>query len=268
MTHTPTQAAQAIQSRDNPKYKQLAALLSHPRDRRQAQQTVLEGIHLGQVCVQQGYMPRQIWATQSALQKAEVLELLKQSEVPVFVLAEALFAAISTVENGIGLLCVVDIPEAGLPEVIQNNCVLLDRVQDPGNLGTLLRTAAAAGHDWVFCGPGCADPWSPKVLRAAMGAHFYLQIAQGFEWNAVLSRIQIPILATDLAASTDLYDLDLHAPGAWLFGNEGSGLSTDLLQRADQRVRIPQPGVIESLNVSAAAAICLFEQVRQQRVLE
>lgn len=256
---------QEIHSRDNPKYKQLAALLSSARERKKTGQTVLEGVHLCQAYLQQAGLPQQIWISEPATKIAEVRALLQATTAPAFVLPEKLLDTVSTLENGTGLLFVIATPEVTLPDSIRQNCLLLDRVQDPGNLGTLLRTAAAAGHTWVFCGPGCADAWSPKVLRAAMGAHFYVQIAQDFDWEALLSRLKIQLLATALNAEKDLYALNLQAPSAWLFGNEGSGLSTELLAHADQQVRIPQPGQIESLNVSAAAAICLFEQVRQQR---
>ncbi len=256
----------SITSRDNPAYKQIGALLRDARTRREAQHTVLEGVHLCQTFLAQHGQPHQLWCTETALQRDEVAALLAQGQCEMFCIPEPLFAAISTLEHGIGLLCLIDIPLSTLPEQVDENCLLLDRVQDPGNLGTLLRTAAAAGHRKIFCGPGCADPWSPKVLRAGMGAHFFLEVIALEDWQALLPRLTVPLLATDLHGAQDLYALDLRPPSAWLFGNEGAGVAAELLKAATTRVRIPQPGKIESLNVAAAAAICLFEQIRQQRL--
>ncbi len=254
----------SITSRDNPAYKQIGALLREARARRDTQQSVLEGVHLCQTYLAQQGQPRQLWCTETALQRVEVAALLAQAQCEFFCIPEPLFAAISTLEHGIGLMCLIDIPQSTLPEWIDENCLLLDRVQDPGNFGTLMRTAAAAGHRKIFHGPGCADPWSPKVLRAGMGAHFFLEVIALEDWQALLSRLKVPLLATDLHGAQDLYALDLRTPSAWLFGNEGAGVAEELLAAATNRVRIPQPGKIESLNVAAAAAICLFEQLRQQ----
>ncbi|TAK91997.1 MAG: RNA methyltransferase [Burkholderiaceae bacterium] len=256
----------SITSRDNPTYKQLGHLLREAHARKEQHRTVLEGIHLCQTAVQQGVPLRQLWCSETALQNAEVNAFCAQVQCEIFFIPDRLFSAVSTLEHGIGLLAVIAIPTASLPEKLSENCLLLDRVQDPGNLGTLMRTAAAAGHRKIFCGPGCADPWSPKVLRAGMGAHFYLEILQAEDWSQLLPRIVVPILATDLHGAQSLYALDLRAPAAWLFGNEGSGVAPELLAAATTRVRISQPGKIESLNVAAAAAICLFEQVRQQEI--
>jgi len=143
--------------------------------------------------------------------------------------------------------------------------VLLDGLQDPGNLGSILRTAAAAGIDRVFCGAGTVAAWSPKVLRAGMGAHFILEIVEDADLRALLAETRVPVFATSSHAAEPLYACDLTQPCAWLFGHEGKGVSAELLAYADKRVTIPQNPKIESLNVAASVAICLFEQVRQQR---
>ena len=147
--------------------------------------------------------------------------------------------------------------------VIDLEGVQLDSVQDPGNLGTILRTAAAVGIPEVLLTPGCAQAWAPRVLRAAMGAHFSLRILENVAASEVLQGFKGHILAADLRDAVDLYALDLRGPVAWLFGSEGQGLSPAIAALATKRVKIPMPGGMESLNVGVAAGVCLFEQVRQ-----
>jgi TrmH family RNA methyltransferase len=141
---------------------------------------------------------------------------------------------------------------------------LLDNLQDPGNLGSILRSAAAAGIEYVFCSKGTAFAWSPKVLRAGMGAHFGLKILENVDLADLIGAAKIPVLATSSHVPERVYDMDLSQPVAWLFGHEGQGVSHDLLELATYRVSIPHLGTMESLNVAACAAICLFEQVRQK----
>ena len=131
-------------------------------------------------------------------------------------------------------------------------------------MGSLLRSAQAAGVTQVFCSPHTVYAWSPKVLRAGQGAHFGLTIIEGVELTEVIARLAVPLVATALRGAASVFDTDLARPLAWLFGNEGAGVSDELLARADHRVSIPMPGASESLNVAAAAAVCLFEQVRQR----
>ena len=145
--------------------------------------------------------------------------------------------------------------------------MLLEDIQDPGNLGSMLRSAAAAGCDSVFLSQDCADAWSPKVLRAAMGGHFALRIYEQQDLPGVAKAFSGTLLATSLHATHSLYDCDLRGNVAFLIGNEGAGLSADLLGLATQKITIPMPGQVESLNAAAATAICLFEAVRQREGL-
>jgi TrmH family RNA methyltransferase len=141
---------------------------------------------------------------------------------------------------------------------------MLESLQDPGNLGSMLRTAVAAGIRQVFLGPGCVFAWAPKVLRAGQGAHFGLSIHERAALPLLAARFPGLVVATDPHADASLYDLDLTGLVAWVFGGEGTGVSPELAARATVRARIPMPGPAESLNVAAAAAVCLFEQVRQR----
>jgi RNA methyltransferase, TrmH family len=140
---------------------------------------------------------------------------------------------------------------------------VLDRVQDAGNVGSILRSAAAMGVHQVLALKGTAALWSPKVLRAGMGAHFVLRLLEGVE-EADLAALQVPLVATSSHAGVDLPLAILPHPCAWVMGHEGQGVGTSLLQRCKLQVRIPQPGGEESLNVAAAAAVCMYESARQK----
>src|SRR5207253_601016 len=142
--------------------------------------------------------------------------------------------------------------------------LLLEDIQDPGNVGTLLRSAAAAGAGHVLLSAHCAFAWSPKVLRAAMGAHFGLNIVEGADLSDFVARYRGTSVALATRGETSLYDLDLRRPTAFLVGNEGAGLSQPLQAAAKVRARIPMPGRIESLNAAIAGSLCLFESVRQR----
>ena len=177
------------------------------------------------------------------------------------VLSDELFRDISTVDTPTGIVALIRIP---LPAEGESDCcVLLEDIQDPGNLGSILRSAAAAGIGLIHLSPGCADAWSPKVLRAGMGAHFHLSIHENSDLVAVARKFTGQVVATTLGAEKTLFNLDLRGPTAFVIGNEGAGISEDLLALADCRVMIPMPGTAESLNAAAAAAICFFERVRQ-----
>jgi RNA methyltransferase, TrmH family len=148
--------------------------------------------------------------------------------------------------------------------------VVADRIQDPGNLGSLIRSAAAAGIRHMVCLKGTVDPWSPKVLRAAMGAHFVMDLIGGVESEALIQhsqRLGRRLMSTaNRADAVSIYSSDwsIHNPMAWVFGQEGEGVSASILS-VSQTVVIPQSEQVESLNVGVAAGICLFEMVRRKQ---
>jgi TrmH family RNA methyltransferase len=257
----------SISSRDNPLYKELKHLATSSQARRKTGRTLLDGVHLCEAYLQHGGLPLQCVVSESAAHHAEVAPLIARLDpktTECVVLTDALFHAISQVEHGIDLLFVIDLPRVESPEGLTESVVLLDKVQDPGNLGSILRSAAAAGIKYVFCSAGTALCWSPKVLRAGMGAHFLLNIIENADLAALIRSSQVPVLATSSHVSQHVYDIDLTQPVAWLFGHEGQGVAEELLALATHRIAIPQPGAMESLNVAACAAICFFEQVRQK----
>ena len=256
-----------ISSRDNTLFKELKLLASSSQARRKAGRTLLDGVHLCEAYLSQVGKPALCVVSESSLIHPEVALLIGQCDsahVQCIGLPEPLYQALSQVENGVGLLFVIDTPQSQLPPKLDQSAVLLDGLQDPGNLGSILRSAAAAGIKHVFCSKGTAFAWSPKVLRAGMGAHFLLKIFENVDLAALIENAHVPILATSSHANQKIYDMDLNQPLAWLFGHEGQGVSTALLQAATHPVAIPHRGVIESLNVAACAAVCFFEQLRQQ----
>jgi TrmH family RNA methyltransferase len=255
----------AIRSRDNPFYKELARLSGSARQRNKSRQTLLDGAHLLAAYLDSGNQPRHILLNAAALHEGEIAGLLQRlQEVPMTQLDDRLFAELSELKTPSGIIALIDFPQPAAAIADSNFSLLLEDIQDPGNLGSMLRSAAAAGCDAAFLSAGCADAWSPKVLRAAMGGHFALHIYEQQDLPVVVNSFPGALLATSLNARRSLYDCDLRGNVAFLIGNEGAGLSAELLKLATHKVFIPMPGKTESLNAAAAAAVCLFEAVRQR----
>ncbi len=261
-------SARSISSRDNPAYKQLRQLAASAQARRKAGRTLLDGVHLCEAWLQQRGAPLQCVVGEGALDQREVAAVLANCErlgADCLLLPDALFAPLSQVEHGVLLLFVVDVPVPDALPALAGPALLLDGLQDPGNLGAILRTAAAAGIPQVFCGRGTASAWSPKVLRAGMGAHFAIDIIEDVDLERLVVEAKVPVYATSSHATATIYQADLRPACAWLFGHEGQGVSDALLAQATRHLTIPQAPCIESMNVAASVAVCLFEQVRQQR---
>ncbi|MCL2309589.1 MAG: RNA methyltransferase [Proteobacteria bacterium] len=194
---------------------------------------------------------------------------LQLDEHSLLCVPDALFKSIASLPPAVGMLAIIDQP---FPTTTSGAfCVLLEDVQDPGNVGSILRTAAAAGVTHAVLSKHCASAWSPKVLRAAQGAHFLLEIvedADAREWahdfraNGGLTVGTLAARGQNVFTSSQLQ----HRPLALVFGNEGVGLSDALTQLVDTAVTIPMPGNMESLNVASAAAVALFECVRQSGI--
>jgi len=256
-----------ISSRANPEVKRLHALATSGRERRAAHQTLLDGAHLVRAAVEAGWPLRELVVSDQGLGRDEIADLLERlAHLPCVRLTDALFAHVSPVDTPSGLLAVIDLPTPPPTAPLTESLLVLDAVQDAGNLGSILRTAAAAGVRDVLLTVGCAQAWSPRALRAGMGAQFLLRIREQADVAALLQHYPGPIIATGLqGGARALYEHDLRGPVAWLFGAEGRGLSPELAALASAVVIIPMPGAVESLNVAAAAAVCLFEQVRQCR---
>jgi len=253
-----------ITSRDNPVLKSLRTLLTDARKQRASGQAVLEGQHLLAAALDHQVFPDLIVVSEAARGVAEVMELLARAgKVEALCVPDPVFRGLSELATPVGILARIAVPAEpeGLPS---GDCLLLDAVQDAGNVGTLLRTAAAAGVRDVLLGSGCAGVWTPRVLRAAQGAHFGLRIREQVDLAAFLKSYPGQPIATVARAGQPLYTLDLRQPAAWLVGNEGQGVAPALIDAATRRVTIPMAPGSESLNVAAATAICLFEMRRQR----
>src|SRR5258706_221958 len=255
----------AIRSRSNPTIKALVKLAGSSRERRRTGTTLLEGERLVRAYGESGGRAETILASESACADDAIRAFVERFPAGShLVLADGIFSAISQLASAAGVAAVIRTPQPGPMEKPMSGCLLLENIQDPGNLGSILRTAVAAGTRQIFLSRESVFAWSPKVVRAGMGAHFFLAIFESVDLGEVARSFAGRITATAPRATTSLYDIDLKGEVAWLFGNEGAGLSTQAKGVATTEVRIPMPGQAESLNVAAAAAICLFEQVRQR----
>ncbi|MFH4416260.1 MAG: RNA methyltransferase [Neisseriaceae bacterium] len=187
--------------------------------------------------------------------------------------APSLTKKISTLVHSQELIGIFNMPPRIPLDTVQSDCIVLDRVQDPGNVGTIIRTAAAAGIPHVLLSSGCADVYMPKVIRAAMGSHFQVKLHTHVDLMQWAKHYSHPIWLTGLfAEAVNLYQLDLckAEAAAWILGNEGAGISPELLsvitKNKGVKVKIPIVTKIESLNVAVAASVCIFEQLRQRTV--
>ena len=253
--------ALAISSRDNPRLALVRRLIKDPVAYRKAGQVWLEGDHLLRACVARGWALQEVLMANTAWQQPALRELATQAH-RVLRVPDALFSELSPLQSPAVIGALIDIP-AAVPIQATVATVVLDRLQDAGNVGSILRSASALGVRQVLALHGTAALWSPKVLRAAMGAHFGLSLREGLHIDD-LGAVQLPWIATSSHAATALHEARLPLPGVWVFGHEGQGIARALLERCAMTVRIAQPGGEESLNVAAAAAICLHEGLRQQ----
>jgi TrmH family RNA methyltransferase len=242
-----------ISSRDNPLLKELRKLAQDSTAYRKAGRFWVEGDHLCRAALARGWRPTLAVFSESFWSSAP--EQLAQAAIKTIVVPNALFAGISGLESPAGMGYVFDLPQAaGVQAGVAT--VILDRVQDAGNVGSILRSASAFGFRQVVALKGTAALWSPKVLRAGMGAHFALQLVEGAEL-ADLDALGLPLLVTSSHQGELIQHQRLPWPCAWVLGHEGQGVGEVLQARATHFVRIGQPGGEESLNVAAAAAICL-----------
>jgi TrmH family RNA methyltransferase len=251
--------ASIIRSRDNPRVKHWSRLAQDSRYRKKERRALIEGPHLVTALVDARLKPVALIVSEGYL--AEIPASIKEAGIQPIVLSEAVFRAVVEVETPQGIAAEIEIPAPGAASAVsaKGSCVFLDGVQDAGNVGAIIRSAAAFGIAGVVVDRACADPWSPKVLRAAMGGHFSLQIASVSSLEDELERFKGTVICTVPKGGEDLRKADLAGRLGWLFGSEGKGVSSQLQAKAAMRVGIPTSAGTESLNVAAAAAICLYE---------
>ena len=256
-----------IESRSNPLYKQLYKWQSSAG--RRDEPILLEGIHLCESWLALGKQPKYAIFDLERVSQSQIAALIDKLNPDVcLTMSGSLLGNLSSVDTDQGVLFVAQPTIHPIPDKIAETIVLLDRLQDPGNVGAILRTCAAAGIKRVFASVGTAGLWSPKVLRSAQGAHFLLKLHEQTDLKSLTSSLAVPMIVTTLEDASDLYRTTLPKNAAWVFGNEGQGVDRELLARADLRINIMHDRAVESLNVTVASALCLFEQRRQHNVAQ
>jgi RNA methyltransferase, TrmH family len=243
----------SLTSKDNPKVKRWIRLAGDARYRRTEKRALIEGPHLLAAALQQGIRPVTVLVTEEGAANPEIAAMLPANAV---VLGKGVFRAIVDSETPQGIAAEIAIPDA---RNAAGNTVFLEGVQDPANVGAILRSAAAFGIGRVVLDRACADPWSPRALRAGAGGHFALGIAETDDLIAEIEAFKGTVACTVPRGGIALAEAPLDRGAAWVFGGEGSGLSDATIRRADLRVTIPMAPGTESLNVAAAAAICLYQ---------
>jgi TrmH family RNA methyltransferase len=245
-----------LSSRDNLKVKRWARLAEDGRYRRAEKRALIEGPHLLAAALQHGYKPLALLATEEGAADAEISRLIAQSGLRPTLLAQRLFRSVMDADSPPGVAAEIAIPEGDKKDAPRT--VFLEGVQDPSNVGAIVRSAAAFGVQRVVLDPACADPWSPKALRAGMGGHFALQIRQTRDLGAEIEAFKGPVACAVPRGGMALSEAPLSGSLGWLFGGEGQGVSRAAASRAALQVTIPTTPGTESLNVAAAAAVCLY----------
>jgi TrmH family RNA methyltransferase len=249
-----------LTSAQNPRIK-LARALVQRKHREATGCFLLEGSKVLAEALAAGHTPTQVFATEAWWARGVDVRGAERYVVP-----EAVLSAIATTETPDGVVAVGRLPSPAVPQPQHPPLVLVAHaLQDPGNMGTIIRAADAAGADAVVVTPGTTDPWSPKVVRGSMGSCFHLPVLSMPLTEVRTAFPGIRLLALALTGAEDLFDADMRGGVALVVGNEGRGLEPEALALADACVKIPIPGRAESLNAAMAATVCLYEAVRQRR---
>jgi len=252
-----------LRSRDNPRVRRWHSLVRDGRMRRAERSAVIEGAHLLAAYLDSGARPRAVLVSESGQVSAEIAALVRRSGVAPVTLSDALFRWLADTATPAGLAAEIGIPAYAASPALAGDCVFMERIQDAGNVGAILRSAAAFGVRAAVLDSRCADPWSPKVLRAAMGAHFSLSIERCAELAAAVATFGGTTVCATAHGGRALEDIDLRGRVGWILGAEGQGVSAQLARLAAQQATIELAPGTESLNVAAAAAILFHERARR-----
>jgi TrmH family RNA methyltransferase len=244
-----------IRSRDNPRVKRWARLATDSKFRRSEGRVFIEGPHLVEEALQAGLKLHALIVSESGLKRKAIRQLIGQVEP--MVLADHVFGIVADADTPPGIAAEFELSSVTTQE--SGTALFLEGIQDPGNVGAILRSAAAFGAAEVVLDRACADPWSPKVLRAGMGGHFRLGLRQVADLSKALAEFAGTTLCTVSSGGIPLSELKVQGRIGWIFGAEGTGVSEALARRAAMKVTIAMAPGSESLNVAAAAAICLYE---------
>ena len=253
-----------IASRDNPRVRRWRELTRDARERRKQQRAMIEGENLIAAFLQSGRTVESLILSKTGASRTEFIALARQTGKSPTVLADPVFRSIADTQAPAGIAAEIALPRSGPDVATSAGCVFLEGIQDSGNVGAILRSAAAFGIEDAVLGRGCADAWSPKVLRGAMGAHFSMRIAESADIPDDIGRFGGTVVCTVPRGGVAISDANLSGRVGWIFGTEGQGVSDALASRATLRVSIPMSGIAESLNVAAAAAICFYELARRR----
>ncbi len=275
MTTLPHDQPTPVASTDNVVVKHIRALQRDGSAYKKTNTVWLEGDHLCRAAHGAGFAPRVfVWSQQAwqrCLQTTEGHDLHAQATMRCanaakhqIIMSDKLWADLSGLESWTGMGAIFDLSPAHARHVqVAVPTVIVDRVQDPGNLGSIIRTAAAMGFSQVLAIKGSVALWSPKVLRAGMGAHFSLYMVEGLDPDD-LSKLTVPLLLTSSHQGEWLHQKSLPWPCAWVMGHEGQGVSRAIEDMVQHHIRVIQPGGEESLNVAAAAAVCMHASAAAQ----
>ena len=260
-----------ITSADNSRVK-LVRKLSTRKGRLEEHAFTAEGKNLIEEILGKGIRPRFILVSDTRSGDDVLKDAIQSDDIMVFELPEKMFSKLTDAEHGIGMLAVVDIADSGREAIesldSDDNILVLDRIQDPGNMGTLIRTSVAAGYKAVIATKGTADVYSTKVLRATVGTVFEIPIVYASDYDELRSLLEKAgkrVVVTEVDGGVPYYEEDISKGIALVIGNEGSGVSDEVKSMADVRVTLPMKGHIESLNAAVAAAILMYESVRDQK---
>ena len=253
-----------ITSNQNSKLKLVRTLLGRSKERREANAFVVEGVRLIEEAVTAGWKFQFVLYSDGLSERGQdLLKVLSAHRVDVEEVAGDLLQKVSETETSQGILAVIEFTDLEIPDLL-NFILIPDQVRDPGNLGTLIRTAAAAGVQAVFLPDETTDAFAPKVVRAGMGAHFRLPI-HSLTWDEIRERTKdLQIYLADMDGQP-CWEADLHKPLALIVGGEAEGASEEARKFATQKICIPMAGDVESLNAGVAGSVLMFEVVRQRK---
>ncbi len=258
-----------ITSPQNENIRHFRSIISSRKSRKKSGQFIIEGIRLIEEAVEAGWLPEKVLFSEDINQRGRsLIDHLPIPKENILEVKSSLLADLSDTETSQGILMMIKDKTPVVPHSL-DFVLILDEIRDPGNLGTLLRTGDAAGVQAIFLTPGTTDPFSPKVLRSGMGAHFHLPIFP-LDWESILlildkiSSIPFELILSDTKQGISLWHLDLRQPVAIIIGSEAFGASISAGKYATRRCTIPMNGRSESLNAAIAGGILLFEVVRQR----
>ncbi|HHV29411.1 23S rRNA (guanosine(2251)-2'-O)-methyltransferase RlmB [Acetivibrio mesophilus] len=259
-----------ISSAQNPVIREVKAL-KQKKYREEKGMFFIEGIRFVEEALKEGVQIHKILVSDKLADTtsgSEILEKVNNGGYSVFELPHKLFVEVSDTQNPQGILAVLDIKDYNIEDIWDNKnfFIILDSIQDPGNMGTIIRTADAAGATGVIVSKGCVDVYNPKVLRSTMGSVFHVPICLSEDIFKVMDSMKkrgVKICASHLEGNCDYFELGYKKDIAIIIGNEANGISEEVKNYADVLVRIPMPGRAESLNASVAAGILMYEVLRK-----